>query len=368
LAALALTACSSAGAKGDETTGTGGASSSGSGTGGATGFCVPLTDKQCAGNLPQSCDANGKWHDEAPCTAQTPVCIAGACGAPPSCAGLAPTCGPGGNESCCAITAIPGGTYNRSNDAAYPAKVSDFRLDRFEVTVGRFRQFVASYPGSKPAAGAGAHPLIAGSGWNTAWDKSLVADKDALTNAVNCSATFQTWTDAAGGNENKPMNCLAWYEAFAFCAWDGGRLATEAEWNYAAAGGDEQRQYPWGAAAADNAHAVYECTGDGSASSSCAATDILNVGSKSMTGDGKWGQADLAGGVVEWILDWYHYPYVNLQCNDCATVTPGTSDILRVVRGGSWSNDASYLPSSTRSAGGPPDHYNKFGARCARTP
>jgi formylglycine-generating enzyme required for sulfatase activity len=331
-----------------------------------TGVCVPLTDKQCAGNQPQSCDASGAWQDGAACSAQMPACNAGACGVAPSCSGLASTCGPSGNESCCAIGAIPGGTFNRGNDANYPATVSAFRLDRFEITVGRFRHFMASYPGNKPVAGAGAHPLIAGSGWQAAWDASLAANQAALKTAVSCDATYQTWTDMAGGNENKPMNCLDWYEAFAFCAWDGGRLATEAEWNYAAAGGSEQRVYPWGAGAPDNAHAVYDCTGDGSAADSCAATDILNVGAKSTVGDGKWGQADLAGGVWEWNLDWYGDSYI-ATCSDCAIVSKSTVS-GRVVRGGSWHFDASVLLSSVRFNNGPTDHGNYLGARCARAP
>jgi formylglycine-generating enzyme required for sulfatase activity len=316
------------------------------------------------GNLPQLCDVNGAWQNNAQgCSG---YCNADVCVTTSSCTGLAPTCGFGGDESCCASAVVIGGTYNRSNDASYPATVSDFRLDRFEITVGRFRKFVTGYAGNNIAVGSGAHPLVSNSGWQAAWNASLAVDKAALAKAVKCDSTYQTWTDQPGGNENKPMNCLDWYEAFAFCAWDGGRLPTEAEWNYAAAGGNEQRPYPWGAIAADMAHAVYDCSGDGSASGACAATDILSVGSKSPVGDGKWGQADLAGSVYEWNLDWRDNPYAK-PCSDCAIVFQGaTTD--RVARGGGWVYNAPNLLSSFRNNGAPTGHNYDIGARCARTP
>lgn len=55
-----------------------------------------------------------------------------------------------------------------------------------------------------------------------------------------------TWTDNPGAQENFPMACVEWPTAYAFCLWDGGRLPTEAEWEFAAAGGDQNRLYPWG--------------------------------------------------------------------------------------------------------------------------
>lgn len=332
--------------------------------GACSGDCKPGT-KRCSGNTPQECDAIGTWQDAGLCTTTEPRCEAGTCVLPPSCLSLPNTCGAAGNESCCAVGAVVGGTYNRSNDAAAPATVNDFQLDRFEITVGRFRRFVEAYPGSKPMAGAGAHPLIPGSGWDAAWTVNLPGDQAALKTAVKCSSSYQTWTDAAGSNENLPMNCLSWYESFAFCAWDGGRLPTEAEWNYAAAGGAEQRVYPWSNPASsttiDATYAVYNCQGDGMAG--CTFADILKVGSKSSKGDGRWGHADLGGSIWEWNLDGFD-TYAT-PCINCANILNISN---RVIRGGNWGVVALGLLSSYRVNDTPDLHSNVIGARCARTP
>jgi formylglycine-generating enzyme len=287
-------------------------------------------------------------------------------GTPPSCSGLAATCGPSGNESCCTSLPVPGGTFYRSydnvtyTDKSYPATVADFALDKYEITVGRFRAFVNAGMGtqaSPPALGAGIHPLIANSGWDTTWNTSLPADTASLKTAMKCDSTYQTWTDTSGGNENRPQNCMDWYLASAFCAWDGGRLPTEAEWNYAAAGGTEQRAYPWSSpptsTTIDDSYAVY-CGG------SC--SSIKNVGSKP-AGNGKWGHADLAGNVWEWTLDWYVSPYPT-PCNNCAYI-PSAS--YRVYRGGSFNYGASTLRSAYRYNYYPVFRSGSLGSRCART-
>jgi formylglycine-generating enzyme required for sulfatase activity len=254
---------------------------------------------------------------------------------------------------------VPGGTFNRSDDPNSPATVADFYLDQYEITVGRFRQFVNAGMGtqaSPPAPGAGVHPLITDSGWKSAWNASLPANTDALKAAMQCFLGYQTWTDTAGANESLPQDCISWYDAFAFCAWDGGRLATEAEWNYAAAGGSEQRYYPWStpptSTTIDDSYAVY-CGG------SCSSTQ--NVGSKSPKGDGKWGQADLAGNLWEWTLDWY----ANYQtsCSNCADLAAAPN---RAIRGGDFGGNASNLRSASR--GLYVDDKGYFvGARCARS-
>lgn len=281
-----------------------------------------------------------------------------------SCAGLAATCG--GANDCCASMTVTGGTFNRSNDPSYPATISTFKLDVYEVTVGRFRTFVNAGRGTQagaPAAGDGVHPKIAGSGWNASFTANLAATTADLKTDLKCNPDYPAWTDAPAGNENKPINCVTWYDALAFCAWDGGRLPTEAEWNYAAAGGSEQREYPWGATI-DLTKASYDCAGDGSGTgtANCAFSDLLPVGSKP-AGIGKYGQHDLAGNAWEWTLDWSKTPYRLTACVDCADLqtTPN-----KTFRGGGFPNESFYETTATRLEDTPLDRDYDVGFRCAR--
>lgn len=296
----------------------------------------------------------------------------------PNCMGQPPTCGAGANEDCCQKTAVTGGTFYRSYDGAgfpsmsAPATVSDFVLDKYEVTVGRFRAFVSAGFGtqaSPPAAGSGSHPALSGSGWDSTWDVLLAATTSALKGAIKCNQAYHTWTDAPGGNEDKPIDCVTWYEAMAFCIWDGGYLPTEAEWNYAASGGSEQRVYPWSSPASsstiDCMYANYYV--DSPAGTFCVdgvRGGMNRVGTEAAKGNGRWGHSDLAGNVLEWTLDWYDPAYVS-PCTDCANLTPGT---LRVLRGGNFLDNAPFLRTSARGNLSPSDRADVVGFRCARKP
>lgn len=286
---------------------------------------------------------------------------------PRSCASstsASPSCGASSNTSCCDNRLVECGTFFRSydrsadySDKSHPATVSDFRLDTFEVTVGRFRAFLEAgkgtqLPGSPPARGDGRHPKIPDSGWDPRWDSNLAVDADALKAELrNEGGTVGTWTDAPGANENLPIMKITWFEAFAFCAWDGGRLPTEAEWNYAAAGGEEQREYPWGIGF-DDGRAAYFGNNRG----------IPAVGSKP-DGNGRWDHADLAGSLWEWTLDWYNSNYV-VPCIDCANLANGS---YRVIRGGSVFEHPPSLRASYRNYDEPTSR-GGIGVRCARDP
>jgi formylglycine-generating enzyme required for sulfatase activity len=184
-----------------------------------------------------------------------------------------------------------------------------------------------------------------------------------------------------GPNESLPISCVKWHWACAFCIWDGGRLPTEAEWNYAAAGGNEQRVFPWGSAQPNDSSAVY-CSwlagelpdgdplrdGGDRCFGSPRPGVPAPVGSKSPNGDGRWGHADLAGNLWEWTRDRYFNPYTQVPCNDCANLA---GDGTFVVRGGSL-HDAPHIAAGILPWEKPaiPDGFSggRIGFRCARNP
>jgi len=330
-------------------------------------------DRGCPDGL--TCGAEGLCRSS---EGTTETC-AGVLGTLPSCVGLAATCGPTASDDCCSTASpIPGGTFYRSYDVAadgmysnmnYPGTVSPFVLDKYEITVGRFRTFMTagtSTQADPPLAGAGARVLNGApdqGGWDATWDAELEPDASTLVASVKCDPTHQTWTDAPGANENLPMNCITWYEALAFCAWDDGFLPTETEWNFAASGGSEQRSYPWsspaGSIAIDCSYANYN---DGTYCVNSPNGGANRVGSESPEGDGAWGQADLAGNVFEWTLDEYAATYQD-PCDDCANLTAASSVVLR---GGGWDNFATDVRADYRLDRPPALRHRSVGVRCAR--
>jgi formylglycine-generating enzyme required for sulfatase activity len=298
-------------------------------------------------------------------------------------------CGAGGNgsESCCTSLPVTGGSFFRTytnqgsgpNGTADTATVANFSLDKYLVTVARFRQFVAAWKGGwVPSAGDGKHAYLPGgglangaggyeSGWDATWNSTTGVDPTDTNLAClhDGEGPSATWTPSCGAHENLPINCMSWYEAYAFCIWDGGFLPTEAEWEYAAAGGGLQREYPWGSAAPTTAcpgpscYAIYNCNYSGG---SC--TDVASIApvGTAAAGAGLYGQLDLVGDVWEWTLDWYGSPYFN-PCTNCASLAPASS---RVMRGGGYLNYVSYLLPTTRDQSPPSSRERIVGFRCAR--
>jgi formylglycine-generating enzyme required for sulfatase activity len=161
-----------------------------------------------------------------------------------------------------------------------------------------------------------------------------------------------------------PVNCVNWYEAYAFCIWDGGFLPSEAEWEYAAAGGSEELEYPWGSTApgAGSQYAIYDCYYPDGTGSCGAVRNIAPVGTATL-GVARWGQMDMGGEELGWNLDWYA-TYVD-PCIDCAYVSPLSR---RVVRGGSFDGNGAGLLPPDPFADFPIDRFSFIGIRCARTP
>jgi serine/threonine-protein kinase len=131
-----------------------------------------------------------------------------------------------------------------------------------------------------------------------------------------------------------PVTCVDWDGAVAYCGWVGGRLPTEAEWEYAARG-PEALIYPWGDSKPSCSQAHFANCEEGA----------LQVGE--LPDGASWvGALDMAGNVWEWVADWYSRSYYDGSPE--GNPTGPESGENRVLRGGGWYFDDRYLRSAVR--------------------
>ena len=155
---------------------------------------------------------------------------------------------------------------------------------------------------------------------------------------------------APKGMEKRPVTNVSWDDAAAFCAWEGKRLPTEAEWERACRGTAEGGKYPWGNSAPTAKLAVFGLD-----------SGAVDAGTKPMN---YFGLYDMIGNVWEWTTDWYDRTYYEVAPE---TNPQGPSEgRYRVLRGGSWFDTPdTFLASSYRSWARQGERSPTIGFRCA---
>ncbi len=250
---------------------------------------------------------------------------------------------------------ITGGEYimgtsgeNSSPDEQppHPVTVPDFYLDKFEVSVQQYADYLNKLGRNREMC----------NGFDCA--KTLVDTQ--WTHLLNNFGVFEPRPGAG----SSPAAWVSWYGAQAYCQSVGSRLPTEAEWEFAAKGFDG-RLYPWGSAeAVPGVNAVFGYT--------LREFPIAHRPVDSMPGGtSPFGIFGMAGGVAEWVADWYDPNDYGLGIQN-QLASDNSSSGERVLRGGSWLNSAGELHTTTRMHLPPAigsieqTDYAGVGFRCAR--
>jgi len=155
--------------------------------------------------------------------------------------------------------------------------------------------------------------------------------------------------------EDHPVVRVTREEAIAYCEWAGGRLPSEAEWEYAARGGKDGLKYPWGNDITPENANYRGSKWDGTSPVRSYPANAL-------------GLYDMAGNVWEWVADWYEKDYYASLPSDKAAEDPRgpQSGKVRVLRGGSFIYVAWYLRAAGRGLSEPDGRDSSSGFRCVR--
>jgi formylglycine-generating enzyme required for sulfatase activity len=229
-----------------------------------------------------------------------------------------------------------------------PAILSPFYLDRYEITVGRFRAAIAA-------------------GFKVTSDDPVPNDGPIVYEPdVDGSSGLCTWTSAPGRRERFPLNCVSPAVARAFCKFMGGDLPTEAQWIHAAviAGRPARTPYPWGYETPDCNRAIIGRFPRGE----CESRPIGPTAVDAAPGDSSLGLGlvGMHGNVEEWTKDSFHRLYEG--CHYGASLHDPTCDdpkaLQRSVGGVSFAQPT--LVHDYRMSAGRADVASYVGFRCAR--
>jgi serine/threonine-protein kinase len=171
--------------------------------------------------------------------------------------------------------------------------------------------------------------------------------KDAMAPEALAAAWEQRCNQVRGANDH-PINCVGFGSAEDYCLWKKRRLPTSAEWT-AAATGSSGRKFSWGDEAPECSFACYGLNGSCVTSSNEVASCAIGSRKRDATQDGI---VDLAGNLAEWV-------------GDEGAKQGGDGPAWRVLRGGSFLDEASAIATSAQRSAPPVTAYVSIGFRCA---
>lgn len=244
------------------------------------------------------------------------------------------------------LVQVAGGVFPLG-DPVVNVTISSFQMSRHEITNAQYIYFLNEI-------GCNAN----GSFNDPTYGNVEYIDMDISYCAIDHNGTsFYFGGSSYAPTSDCPVIEVSWYGANAYCQWAGGRLPTEAEWEAAARGataGQSSGTYndQWAGTNIESVLTYYAWYYINSSS------QTHPVGTKSQN---ELSLHDMSGNVVEWCGDWYGstFPYGS---NNPTGPTTGS---YRVIRGGSWSDYASYCRVSYRNFNYPGNSNYNFGFRLA---